>query len=159
MSLGFESFRIIARRDWTGSHTKRRYLDAVRVKYQKGTYSVTIVTSVPWDMGTSTAFLAVLWAARSVASFEEIWDAVSGSCLYSQTPLPFGGLHSHWLARHRSALVRFFILHIGFSIGFSWRGKNSFSHTKRRYLDAVLVPISQGTEVTIVTKYVYRHFL
>ncbi len=38
--------------------------DAVWVEYRKGTYSVTIVTSVPWDMGTSTAFLAVLWAAH-----------------------------------------------------------------------------------------------
>ncbi len=34
-------------------------------------------------------FLAVLWAARSVASFEEIWDAVAGSGSYSQTSLPF----------------------------------------------------------------------
>ncbi len=33
------------------------------------------------------------------------------------------------------------------------KGKNSFSHTASK-LDAVLVPISQGTEVTIVTEYV-----
>ncbi len=59
------------------------------MKYRKGTYLVTIVTSVPWDTGTSTAFLAMLWAARSVASLEEIWDAVASSGLYSQTPLPF----------------------------------------------------------------------
>ncbi len=39
-------------------------------------------------------------------------------------------------------------------ISFSWRGKNCFSHTKHQFLDAVLVPISQGTEVTIVTEYV-----
>ncbi len=38
--------------------------------------------------GPSTAFLDVLWAACSVASFKEIWDAVAGSWLYSQTPLP-----------------------------------------------------------------------
>ncbi len=44
----------------------RWYLDAVRVKYRKGTYSVTIVTLVPWDIGTSTASLAVLWAANPV---------------------------------------------------------------------------------------------
>ncbi len=68
----------------------RRYIDAIQGKYRKGTYSVSIVTSVPWDMGTSTtAFLAVLWAARLVASFEEIWDAVAGSGLYNQTSLPF----------------------------------------------------------------------
>ncbi len=56
----------------------RRYLDAVRVKYRKGTYSVTIVTLVPWDIGTSTAFLAVLWAAHSVlpSMKSEISDAV-----------------------------------------------------------------------------------
>ncbi len=41
-----------------------RVFNAVRVKYRKGTYSVTIVTSVPWDMGMSTGFLAVQWAAR-----------------------------------------------------------------------------------------------
>ncbi len=43
-------------------------------------------------------------------------------------------------------------------IDFSWRGKNCFSHTKHRYLDAVLVPISQGTEVTIVTEYVILNY-
>ncbi len=57
------------------------------VKYWKGKYSVTIVTSVPLDME---------WVLRSwpcyelhalVASFEEIWE--SESCLYSQTPLLF----------------------------------------------------------------------
>ncbi len=40
-----------------------RVFNAVQVKYRKGMYSVTIVTSVPWDVWTSTAFLAVLWAA------------------------------------------------------------------------------------------------
>ncbi len=39
-------------------------------------------------------------------------------------------------------------------IGFSWRGKICFSHTAS--LDPVLVSISQGTEVTIVTEYVFR---
>ncbi len=42
--------------------------DAVRVEYRKGTYSVTIVTLVPWDMGTSTASLAVLWGNRGYNS-------------------------------------------------------------------------------------------
>ncbi len=46
VSLGFESVRVIARRDWTGSHTASKF-DAVRVKYRNGTYSVTILTSVP----------------------------------------------------------------------------------------------------------------
>ncbi len=44
-SLGFESFHVIAWHDCTCSHTS--VLDAVRVKYRKGTYSVTNVTSVP----------------------------------------------------------------------------------------------------------------
>ncbi len=157
MSLGFESFRVIARRDWTGCHTKHRYLDGVRVKYQKGTYLVTIATLVPWDMGTSTAFLAVLWAERSVASFEDIWDAVSGSWLYSQMPLPFWQAMAGCIAigsfatAHKPITCSYNCV---IEIGFSWRGKNIFSHSKRRYLDAVLVLISQGTEVTIVTEYV-----
>ncbi len=170
MSLGFKSFRIIAWRDWTGSHTKCRFLDAVWVKYRKGTYSVTNVTSVPWDMGMSTAFLAVLWAVRSVASFEEIWDAVVGSCLYSQTPLQFWRVMAGCIAIGLLATAVhwfvFFILHepimcsynCMIEICFSWRGKTIFSHTKRRFLDAVLVPISQGTEVTIVTEHVLSPF-
>ncbi len=163
MSLGFKSFRIIAWRDWTGSHTKRRFLDAVWVKYRKGTYSVTNVTSVPWDMGMSTAFLAVLWAVRSVASLEEIWDAVVGSCLYSQTPLQFWRVMAGCIAIGLLATAVhwfvFFILHepimcsynCMIEIGFSWREKKK-SHTKRRF------PISQGTEVTIVTEHVLSPF-
>ncbi len=46
MSIGVQSFHVIARRDCTCSHTS--VFDAVRVKYWKGTYSVTFVTSVPW---------------------------------------------------------------------------------------------------------------
>ncbi len=52
----------------------------------------------------------------------------------------YSGLHSHWLAHHRRALIRFLILHEPITcsytvieIGFSWRGKKGFSHTKRRY--------------------------
>ncbi len=44
MSLGVESFHVIARRDCTCSHTS--VFDPVRVKYRKGTYLVTIVTLV-----------------------------------------------------------------------------------------------------------------
>ncbi len=40
-------------------------------------------------MGMSIAFLAVLWTAHSVAFFEEIWNVVASSGLYSQTPHPF----------------------------------------------------------------------
>ncbi len=48
VSLGFEPFHVIAWRDCTCSHTN--VFDAVRVKYRKGTYLVTIITSVPWDI-------------------------------------------------------------------------------------------------------------
>ncbi len=121
-------------------------------------------------MGMSTAFLAVLWAVRSVASFEEIWDAVVGSCLYSQTPLQFWRVMAGCIAIGLLATAVhwfvFFILHepimcsynCMIEICFSWRGKTFFSQTKRRFLDAVLVPISQGTEVTIVTEHVLSPF-
>ncbi len=39
--------------------------DAVRVKYRKGTYSVTNVTSVTWDTGTSTASHPVPWRSTT----------------------------------------------------------------------------------------------
>ncbi len=63
-----------------------------------------------------------------------------------------GGL---WMLSH------FFILHEPITcsyncviqIGFSWRGKIIFP-IQALILDAVLAPISQGTEVTIVTEYV-----
>ncbi len=74
----------------------------------------------------------------------------------ARRPFHFGRLHSHWLARvfilHRPITCSYKCM---IEIGFSWRGKKSFSHTKRRYLDAVLVPISQGTKVTIVIEYVF----
>ncbi len=76
VSLGVESFHIIARCDCTCSHTS--IFDAVRVKYRKGTYSVTIVTS-----------LLRSWPCyelhSSVASLKK--SEIRG--LYSQMPLPF----------------------------------------------------------------------
>ncbi len=41
-------------------------------------------------------FLAVLWTARSVASFEEILGTVLGGELYSQTPLQFWWAMAIW---------------------------------------------------------------
>ncbi len=124
------------------------------------------MTSVPWNMGMSTALLAVLWAACSVASFEEIWDAVASSELYSQTPLPFwraivGCIAIGSLATAVDWFVSFtlhesiFTLHESITCsyncviekGFSEEEKIDFPYL-RRYLDAVLVPISPGTEVT-----------
>ncbi len=87
VSHGFESFPIIALCDCTGSHTAS--YDAVRVEYRKGTYSVTIITSVPWDMGTSTAFLAVLWAARLSRFIRRNQMRRRSGRLYSQRPRPF----------------------------------------------------------------------
>ncbi len=68
MSLGVESFHVIARRDCTCSHTS--VFDPVRVKYRKGTYLVTIVTLVLWDMER-------VLRSPSVTSFKEIWDAAA----------------------------------------------------------------------------------
>ncbi len=79
-------------------------LHAVRVKYRKGTYSVTIVTSVPWDIGTSTAFLAVLWAARLGCFLRRNLRCSGRAADYiDRCPSYFGGqwrLHCYWLARH-----------------------------------------------------------
>ncbi len=73
VSLGFESFHVIAQRDCTCSHTAS--LDAVRVKYRKERYSVTIVNSVPWDMERELRSWTCYELHASVASFDEIWDA------------------------------------------------------------------------------------
>ncbi len=73
VSLGFESFHVIAWRDCSCSHTAS--LNAVRVKYRKGMYSVTIVSSVPWDIKRVLRSWPCYELHASVASFEEIWDA------------------------------------------------------------------------------------
>ncbi len=114
--------------DWFPYSVK---LDAVRVKYRKGAYSVTIVTSVPWDMGMSTAFLAVLWAARL-------------SCFIRRN-LRCGGRAADYIARCPSYFGK-----IGGKIG-----KQKLFFPYRVELDAVLIPISQGTEVTTVTENVF----
>ncbi len=64
----------------------------------------------------------------------------------------YGRLHSHWLAHHRHALVRFLILHKPIDVQLYRRDWN---RQYSRILDTVLVPISQGTEVMIVTEYVF----
>ncbi len=50
---------------------------AVRVKYQMGMYSVTIVTLVPWDIEQILRSWPCYELYASVASFEEIWDAAA----------------------------------------------------------------------------------
>ncbi len=97
VSHGFESFPIIARHDCTGSHTAS--YNAVQVEYRKGTYSVTIVTSVPWDMGTSTAFRAVLWAARLSRFIRRNLRCGGEAAAYiARGPAHSGGLGGLWRA-------------------------------------------------------------
>ncbi len=75
MSIGVQSFHVIARRDCTCSHTS--VFDAVRVKYWKGTYSVTFVTSVPWHMERVLRSWPCYELQSSYSSFEEIWDGAA----------------------------------------------------------------------------------
>ncbi len=79
VSLGVESFHIIAWRDCTCSHSS--VFDAVRVNYRKGTYSVTIATSFPWDMERVLRSWLCYELHFSVASFEEFWDAAAKRAL------------------------------------------------------------------------------
>ncbi len=74
VSLGFESFHVITRPN-TCSHTS--LFDAIGVKYRNGMNSVTIITSVPWDMEGVLQSWQCYELHFSVTSFEEIWDAVS----------------------------------------------------------------------------------
>ncbi len=134
---------------------QRRYLDdrateraahstarnTVLVPISLGTEIRIVTEYVPFRYLTLTAFLALLWAARSVASFEVIWDALAGSGFYSQTPLPFwramaaciaiGSLATavHWFVYftlHKPITCSFNCV---IEISFSWKGKKSFSHT------------------------------
>ncbi len=75
VSFGVESFHVKSRHDCTCSHTS--VFDAVRVKYRKGTYSVTIVTSIPWDIEGVLDSWPCYELHSSVASFEEIWEAAA----------------------------------------------------------------------------------
>ncbi len=75
VSHGVESFHVIALHDCTCSHTN--VFNIVRVKYRKGMYLVTIVTSVPWDMEWVLRSWPCYELHSSVASFEEIWDVVT----------------------------------------------------------------------------------
>ncbi len=100
VSLGVESFHIIARYDCTCSHTS--VFDAVRVKYRKGMYSVTIITSVPWHMERVLRSWLCYELHSSVTFFEEIWDVATKPYI-ARHPAHFGGL---WQASHRLACCR-----------------------------------------------------
>ncbi len=108
--------------------------------------------------GTSTAFLAVLWAALPSKK-----SKMRRRSLYSQTAPPilagYGRLHSHRLEhRFREPLVCFLELHKPMDVqlhcvikkGFSWRGKKEFFPYK--HIRHSTRSISQGTEVKIVTE-------
>ncbi len=69
----------------------RLYQDAVRVEYRQGTYSVTVVTSVPWDTEWVLRTLPCQVAARLSRRFSRsnlriLWR---NDRLYSQIPRPF----------------------------------------------------------------------
>ncbi len=69
----------------------RLYQDAVRVEYRQGTYSVTVVTSVPWDTERVLRTLPCQVAARLSRRFSRsnlriLWR---NDRLYSQIPRPF----------------------------------------------------------------------
>ncbi len=118
-------------------------------------------------MGISTAFLAMQWAARLVASFKEIWDAVAGSGLYSQTPLPLWLAMAGYIAicSLATALHWFvsFTLHETITwtyncvieIGFSWWGKKRYSHTNidisTQYSFPYRIKIKSNQVIFIVT--------
>ncbi len=69
-----------------------------RREISKGTYSVTIVTSVPWDME---------WVLRSWPSMS-CTPQCGGEAYIVRRPTYFGGLHSHRLTRRRQAIGSFF---------------------------------------------------
>ncbi len=68
----------------------RLYQDAVRVEYRQGTYSVTVVTSVPWETEQVLRTLPCQVAARLSRRFSRsnlriLWR---NDRLYSQMPCP-----------------------------------------------------------------------
>ncbi len=82
--------------------------------------------SYPWAQGRKTETLK--------RRREEIWVEMTRAADYvARRPSHFGGLNSHWIARHRRGLVHFFILdepncsyNCVIEIVFSWRGKKEF---------------------------------
>ncbi len=90
------------------------YFDAVRVKYRKGMYSVTIITSVPWHMERVLRSWPCYELHSSVTFF---WRNLrcDDEALYSQTPLPFWWAMAGCIARGSRAaaesLVCFLVLH------------------------------------------------
>ncbi len=135
----------------------RLYQDAVRVEYRQGTYSVTVVTSVPWDTERVLCTLPCQVAARLSRRFR--WSNLRilwrNDRLYSQIPRPFwrdlagsGGNRRHRFVQLRCRPIgSFFTTARTNSRAVSlrdwnrlqFRRKKAFSHM-RLYQDAVLVP-------------------
>ncbi len=135
----------------------RLYQDAVRVEYRQGTYSVTIVTSVPWDTERVLRTLPCQVAARLSRRFSRsnlriLWR---NDRLYSQMPRPFwrdlagsGGNRRHRFVQLRCRPIGLFFttartnsraISLRDWIRLQLRRKKAFSHM-RLYQDAVLVP-------------------
>ncbi len=147
----------------------RLYQDAVRVEYQQGTYSVTVVTSGPWDTERVLCTLPCHVAARLSRCFSQsnlriLWR---NGRLYSQMAPPIlagsGGFRRHRLVQlHCRPIGSFFTTARTNSRAVSLRDwiRLQFRRKKGFFPYASLSrlstrSVSQGTEVTIVTKYVF----
>ncbi len=132
----------------------RLYQDAVRVEYQQGTYSVTVVTSVPWDTERVLRTLPCQVAARLSRRFSRsnlriLWR---NDRLYSQIPRPFwrdlaGIVAIGSCSSAADPLVRFLPLHEPIVVQFHCVIETDFSSGEKR-----LFPIC----VFIKTQYSFR---
>ncbi len=132
----------------------RLYQDAVRVVYRQGTYSVTVVTSVPWDTEWVLRTLPCQVAARLSRRFSRsnlriLWR---NDRLYSQIPCPFwrdlaGIVAIGSCSSAADPLVRFLPLHEPIVVQFHCVIEIDFSSGEKR-----LFPIC----VFIKTQYSFR---
>ncbi len=132
----------------------RLYQDAVRVEYRQGTYSVTVVTSVPWDTERVLRTLPCQVAARLSRRFSRsnlriLWR---NDRLYSQIPRPFwrdlaGIVAIGSCSSAADPLVRFLPLHEPIVVQFHCVIEIDFSSGEKR-----LFPIC----VFIKTQYSFR---
>ncbi len=142
------------------------YQDAVRVEYRQETYSVTVVTSVPWDTERVLRTLPCQVAARLSRRFSRsnlriLWR---NDRLYSQIPRPFwrdlaGIVVIGSCSSAADPLVRFLPLHEPIVVQFHCVIEIDFSSGEKRLFPYASLSrcstrsVSQGTEVTTVTEY------
>ncbi len=135
MSLGVESFHVIARRDSTCSHTSE-WTSEPTSELSKGNVLGYYRSLGSLRYGTSPAFLAVLWAARLGCLLPRNLSCGGRAADYIARRPPilvgFGGLHT--LARTPPPCIGSFFYPTGtnrpavitvIKIGFSWRGENN----------------------------------